>query len=155
MGPVLLIERCIVLLLAHRGSQGLRTGTIQHAVVSRRALQDVVVNRAHVTIVKVAMIHARLGEMSDRWSTLHLATEVCRTTMHLVLNATKTSNVPTSDMPTPKTASANVPASKMAAATDVTTADVPTSHMAASAVAMTGRQALNAEQGCAHDETGG
>ena len=131
IGPMLLIERRVVLLPVHGRSQVLGADTIQHALLSRRTLQRVVVNRADVTAVKTAMIHTGLAEMADRRSTLHLTTEVRRTLMHLVLSATKISDMAASETTTTHVTATHVATTGMTAAT--------------STVAVAGRQALKTE----------
>ena len=178
-GTVLLVERRVVL-LANRRSEVLRAGTIQHAVVSRRPLQRVVVrteivvrakkrvvvNRANVVHVDAAVIHARLTELTDRRSALHLTAKVRRPLMHLLdatkvldashvlgpaemlhatkvlsptkmLGSTKTSDVAATDVSTTETAATHVAATHMASP-----------HVASSSttVAVTGRQALQEQQ---------
>ena len=153
MSTMLLIERCVVLLLVHRRSQALGVDSVQRVVMSRRALQSVVVNtrkgvvvnRADVARIETAMIHTRLAVVVDRRCALHLTTKVRRTLMHLVLSATKTPNVSTTDMATTETTTTHV----TTATTHVTTTAVSSSSAmtsTASTVAVAGRQALKAEQ---------
>ena len=162
MSTMLLIERCVVLLLVHRRSQALGVDSVQRVVMSRRALQSVVVNtregvvvkRADVARIETAMIHTRLAVVVDRRCALHLTTKVRRTLMHLVLSATKTPNVSTTDMATTETTTTHVTTATThvtTTATHVTTTAVSsssamTSTATASTVAVAGRQALKAEQ---------
>ena len=154
MSTMLLIERCVVLLLVHRRSQALGVDSVQRVVMSRRALQSVVVNRADVARIETAMIHTRLAVVVDRRCALHLTTKVRRTLMHLVLSATKTPNVSTTDMATTETTTTHVTTATThvtTATTHVTTTAVSsssamTSTATASTVAVAGRQALKAEQ---------
>ena len=125
-------------------SQVLGAGTVQHALVSRRTLQSVVmnaldavvVNRANVTHVEAAVIHAGLVEVVNRRRTLHLTTEVRRTLMH-VLGTTEVLGT------SPKTP--DVSTSETAAAAHVSTASMATA-AATPTVAVTGRQVLKTEQ---------
>ena len=136
IGPMLLIERRVVLLLVHRGSQVLGAGTIQYAAISRPTLQNVamsplegvgvVVNRADVPRIEAALIHARLTELANRRRALRLATKVRRTLMHLVLSSPKAADVPSTE-----TAATDVATTKTAAAhVSTAAAEAATTHMA-------------------------
>ncbi len=131
MSTMLLIERRVVLLLAHRRSQVLGADSIQRVVLPRRALNGVVVNRADVTRIEAAMIHVRLAVLVNRRCALHLTTKVRRTLMHLVLSTAKAADVPPAE-----TASSDVSPTKPAA-THVATTEATTSHMATAETAAT------------------
>ncbi len=161
---MLLIERCVVLRLAHRRSQVLGSGTVQHVEVSRSALQGVaagplkgvVVNRANATRVEAAVIHARLAVLADRRSTLHLTAKVRRPLARLldttqVLGSPKTPHMSTTGTSTTETASPHVSTADMASPTGASAAtDMASSRMPATTSSSTraarGREVLKAEQ---------
>ena len=155
MSTMLLIERRVVLLLAHRRSQVLGADSIQRVVLPRHALNGVVVNRTDVTRIETTMIHVRLAVVMDRRCALHLTTKVRRALMHLVLSATEIPNVSATE----------ATASHVAATTHVAaTAMTATAHVAATAMATTSttssvavaiRHTLKTEQRGANDQTGG
>ena len=154
---MLLIERRIVLLLVPRGSQVLGAGTIQHIASSRPTLQNVatsplegvgvVVNRADVTRLDAAMIHARLTELANRRSTLHLSAKVRRPLAHLrgtanVLSTAKTPNGPAADASSAEAAAAHVPT------TDAPSTGAAATHAATACMASSAATTTHAASAC-------
>ena len=149
MSTMLLIERRVVLLLAHRRSQVLGADSIQRVVLPRHALNGVVVNRTDVTRIETTMIHVRLAVVMDRRCALHLTTKVRRALMHLVLSATEIPNVSATEATATHVAATAMTATAHVAATAMATTSTTSS------VAVAIRHTLKTEQRGANDQTGG